>query len=108
MQDGQSCLIWASKGGHLDVVKYLYERGRKELLMKMDKVSWDVASDVALGMCVCVVCNIRVPVHVCNFHVCTCIYVYMYTHMYIHVYIYVSTCCVYTHVHISPHTCMYV
>ncbi len=56
VQKDRSCLHWASKGGHLDVVKYLHECGGKKLLMQTDDVSWDVASD----MCVCVVCNIHV------------------------------------------------
>jgi hypothetical protein len=39
MQSGGSCLIRASEGGHVEVVKYLYDLGGKELLMMTDYVS---------------------------------------------------------------------
>jgi hypothetical protein len=48
VQDGWSCLHRASEGGHLEVVKYLFDQvGGKELLMLTDKVS-------ACGVRVCV------------------------------------------------------
>jgi hypothetical protein len=39
MQYGETCLMLASKAGHLEVVKYLYGLGGKELLMMRGKVS---------------------------------------------------------------------
>jgi hypothetical protein len=39
IQDGASCLHTACQWGHLEVVKYLCERGGEELLMLTDKVS---------------------------------------------------------------------
>ncbi len=37
-QDGSSCLMVASDGGHLEVVKHLCEHGGKELLMHAAEV----------------------------------------------------------------------
>ncbi len=39
VQNGSTCLMQASSGGHLDVVKYLHEAGGEKLLMVADKVS---------------------------------------------------------------------
>ena len=39
MQGGQTCLMWASGSGHLEVVKYLCEVGGKELVMMTCNVS---------------------------------------------------------------------
>ena len=39
MQSGKTCLMAASLGGHMEVVRYLYDLGGKELLMVTDRVS---------------------------------------------------------------------
>ncbi len=39
LQIGWTCLMSASEGGHLEVVKYLYDLGGKELLMMRSDVS---------------------------------------------------------------------
>jgi hypothetical protein len=39
VQGGSSCLLVACHAGHLDMVKYLCERGGEKLLMLMSKVS---------------------------------------------------------------------
>ena len=39
MQDGASCLMVASQNGHLEVVRYLCERGGEKLLLMADNVS---------------------------------------------------------------------
>ena len=47
-QKGRTCLHATSEGGHLEVVRYLYDVGGKALLMSTDKVS------VTACVCVCV------------------------------------------------------
>ncbi len=39
LQYGETCLMLASKGGHMEIVRYLYDVGGKELLMMTDEVS---------------------------------------------------------------------
>ena len=40
VQNGASCLLAASQDGHLEVVKYLCERGGERLLMLTNQVSF--------------------------------------------------------------------
>jgi hypothetical protein len=57
LQRGETCLISASKGGHIEVVKYLCEVGGKELVMMTDMVSAEclfahVCTNVDVQVCI--------------------------------------------------------
>jgi hypothetical protein len=64
-QDGESCLYKACRQGHLEVVKYLYEQGGKELLMLRRNVSrlWACACALASVLCLVATSTRCIPLH---------------------------------------------
>ena len=65
LQDGRTCVHLACRGGNVEAVKYLLERGGEEMLMTTDKV------------------------HAIDIYIYT--YIYMYICIYIYIYIYTCT-----------------
>jgi hypothetical protein len=66
VQNGASCLFLACQEGHLEVVKYLYEQGGKELLMLTINVSTFKLVDVEGFARMCIQMCIETGVHGLN------------------------------------------